>query len=329
MTEDFSNDLIADDLLSGYFDGELSLPERRAVEKCLETDPAKRQLISDFRQLRGELQALPQVHLSNEFTERVVAAAAQAKDRQVRLASRTRRIRRAAGAFALAAAACGLWMLLAPGLRNSARPREPGMAEASLSPLDALLASLRSSLPGENEAVVLRLRLPDNPSANEFFHAALKNAGFPNQSPQESSKNFAALSAAYQSAIENRLKVKAADATAWDAATLAPADAYFIEATLAELEKILSAFYSQPSVACSLFTEARLALQSAEAAGGISAPLASAKAFIHHLDAASFRLEKRKSFEEIAATIAQPNGSGVKHDGPIRVLLLVERFNAP
>lgn len=325
MTEEY----YSDDLLSGYFDDELSLPERRAAEKRIETDPANRQLLADFRQLRGELQALPQIHASADFTDRVIAAAAQAKDRQVRLASRTRRIARAVGALTLAAAACGLWMLLAPGLRPPARTAQPLVAEASLSPLDALLASLRSSLPSENEAVVLRLRLPDHPSATEFFNATIKNAGFPDQSTLGATKNFATLSAAYQSAMESRLKVKAADATAWDAVTLAPADAYFIEATLAELEKMLSAFYSQPSVACSFFTEARLALQSAEAAGGISAPLASAKAFIHHLDAAAFRLEKRKSFDEIAATITQPSGSGVKHEGPIRVLLLVERFNAP
>lgn len=49
----------SDDMLSGYADGELSDPERRAVDARLADDPARRQELAEVRETRAMLRALP------------------------------------------------------------------------------------------------------------------------------------------------------------------------------------------------------------------------------------------------------------------------------
>src|SRR5262245_46112413 len=70
MTRPFS-----DELLSAFLDDELEPADREQVEQHLATSEADRLLVAELRRLRGDVAALPTVTVSDDFTDRVLAAA--------------------------------------------------------------------------------------------------------------------------------------------------------------------------------------------------------------------------------------------------------------
>ena len=64
-----------DELLSAFLDDELEPADREQVEQHLATSEADRQLVADLRRLRGDVAALPQATVDDDFTDRVLAAA--------------------------------------------------------------------------------------------------------------------------------------------------------------------------------------------------------------------------------------------------------------
>ena len=68
-----------DELLSAYLDGELSPEERAMVQQQLEASPDLRQLVDDLRHVSQQVRSLPRYKLDDDFTDRVVQAAMEAK----------------------------------------------------------------------------------------------------------------------------------------------------------------------------------------------------------------------------------------------------------
>lgn len=66
---------ISDDILSAYVDGELSAQERAEVERWLETSPAAREKLEDFRRLSGLFASLPRTEVPQEFPTKVLQLA--------------------------------------------------------------------------------------------------------------------------------------------------------------------------------------------------------------------------------------------------------------
>jgi anti-sigma factor RsiW len=70
MTRPFS-----DELLSAFLDDELNSADREQVEQHLATSEADRLLVAELQRLRGDVAALPPARVSDDFTDRVLAAA--------------------------------------------------------------------------------------------------------------------------------------------------------------------------------------------------------------------------------------------------------------
>jgi len=73
------NPKFADDRLSAYLDGTLSMEESAEIRQELSRNHELRSLVDELRQARGELQALPRVRASAGFADRVMAAVSEAK----------------------------------------------------------------------------------------------------------------------------------------------------------------------------------------------------------------------------------------------------------
>lgn len=68
-------DQISEELLSAYFDGELSARERARVETWLQSHPEERQKLSDYRRLSRVFEALPRTEVPQEFPTEVLQLA--------------------------------------------------------------------------------------------------------------------------------------------------------------------------------------------------------------------------------------------------------------
>ena len=64
-----------DELLSAFLDDELEPADREQVEQHLATSEADRLLVAELQRLRGDVAALPPAKVSDDFTDRVLAAA--------------------------------------------------------------------------------------------------------------------------------------------------------------------------------------------------------------------------------------------------------------
>ena len=67
------------DHLNALLAGELTAAEHKQVEQRLATSEADRQLLAELRSLRGDVAALPRVHVDSSFADRVVRAAVAAQ----------------------------------------------------------------------------------------------------------------------------------------------------------------------------------------------------------------------------------------------------------
>ena len=68
-------ELPLEELISAYFDGELSADERARAEQVLLDDPQARRLLDQFRRLRGHVRQLPRHTLPGDFCQQVLRSA--------------------------------------------------------------------------------------------------------------------------------------------------------------------------------------------------------------------------------------------------------------
>lgn len=279
-----------DELLSGFLDDELSPSERAQVERHLASHPADRQWIEELRTLRAELQRLPPVTVSPEFTQRVVQAALTAERRR-RTATepaapapgKRRWVAIAIGMLGVAATfVLGVWL----GSRFAERPQPPRAATAPLA--DALRSGgLRSAerppqspLPedpirrvlaaaGGEQVLVLRLRVGPRPLPPAEVDAALSAAGLPLRSASDLASGASRLVPAWRRLVQERLAASSAPSADSAEQLATPGDALWIEAPPGTVESFLRRLGGTASD--TLVLEARLAVSSSSTVGDAEA----------------------------------------------------------
>jgi hypothetical protein len=346
MTHSFS-----DELLSAYLDDELSSGERDAVEAHLATSPADRELLEELRSLRGELQLLPATAASAGFADRVVAAAVAAKGRATAVtvtpatpaAPAIRKTGRWVtwSAAALLASAAAIVLIVGPWRGENAPLVEldsdnvdpSNLITPAVTPLaDQIIAQLRSAVPGEGEAVVLRLRVSNKTPLGQSLDMALAEAGIFQRPASDTASGAVQVGAAYRNQIlqQHGITQPGPPSPELLSSTVAAAEAVFVEASLAQLEQALAALSSDPARSLELAAETKLAIAmpirnpgEGEGESGSASAAAQARAFCQRLNAGMFRLMKRDSASN---TPVVGNASTVGAQGPLRVLILVEHI---
>lgn len=225
-----------DDRLSALLDGELSATETAELQTELAADADLRAALAELSDLRNDLASLPRVKLSDDFSARVVRAAVAAQQAQQAsgvVAPARRPARLAAwSAGLLASAALVLvvlsWSGLIPGF-SPAAPNQP-IAEGPAAP-PAAVAALRSQLPGEGEALVIRLEA-DDPRLMQRLSQSLAQRGV----GERSASDLTTAAADVGRVFREQLRAAPNQAAPLTAAT----GAIYVEAPLAELEDALA-----------------------------------------------------------------------------------------
>jgi hypothetical protein len=329
----------SDELLSAYLDGELSASQRSEVEDRLAANLTDRELLAELQALRQEVAALPRYQARRDFVDRVVAAATKAKAEQdaantpLEPVSSKRKRRAAYYVLPAIAAAAALLVMMAPWrgptdnvARSDPQHPEPGQAIAkdlpgASTPVGPLAAVLGGEMPGQDEGVVLRLRLPPDHPTVQALDAALLAAGIGHRPASDTASGAMQIGAAYRRQVEER------GADGED--TRVAADVVYVEATLAQLEAALAALVGQNGEPV-VRAEARLAFippanaesgegeGESQARGQSTAP--GGQPFAQRLNAGMFRLRPRHD-----APLPAASGEKVDPQAPLRVLILVER----
>jgi anti-sigma factor RsiW len=331
-----------DELLSAYLDDELSAEERGLVEDRLATSAADRELLDELRTLRSELRSLPTSGARNGFAERVVAAAVAAKGRETQVVvspaaapqrGQGRRWAYWVGAVALAVAACVV-LVVGPWRGN---PAIDGGSNVVVSPTlaDQLIAQLRSAVPGEGEAVVVRLRVSSKAPLGQSLDMALAEAGILQRSAADTASGAVQVGAAYRQQILEKLGVTQPGPPSPELldTTVEAAEAVFVEASLTQLEQVIASLSSEPSRALQLAAETKLVVAlpeiepgTAEGEAGSANDKAAGKGrnFSQRLNAGMFRLQKRELATPQPAAV---NAAADVPKAPVRVLILVEQVD--
>jgi hypothetical protein len=325
------NSSLHDERISSYLDDAMSAAERSAFQAELARDPELRQHVADLQQLRADVAALPRYKVQEGFAERVVTAALAAKSAtnpattKVELPKRHTGFR-AATAILVSAALLGGLMVIVPWFKstpsvdpvaNNLANNTPVVAE-EVSPLQAL----RASLPGEGEALVLRIRSPKDLAAGKLLREALAEQGIEKRRPADRSTSAPLVGKAYR----DQLRTESPDAQ-----TLSPAaDALYVEMSAEELELALARL-AEPHKELQFVPERKLAVASStgatgspnNTAAGESAAVVNPDApqgdFVQELSASLFRLPKTNEG-------LKPNGGlpAKPSPGKVRVLILIE-----
>jgi anti-sigma factor RsiW len=359
---------LTDSQLSAYLDDELTGDERSAVEAQLRESAEDRQTLVELRQLRESFQALPQCKLDEGFASRVIEAAvaqqaiAQQHSGQQNTAiesarmpvapaitpvertpaSRTnRRWVYVAGTVA-AVAACWLVIVQLSGgpvaqpvagpleALENLEPTTAVVADEKL-PGDSAFAVLRQSLPGEGEALIIRLRVPAGAKPADVLDAAMAQSGIRQLTPSEPSV-AGRVGAAYRTAVREQAAPKEPGASAAEMGESA-SDALYVEAPLGLIEDALAVLADQKGGRLELQPEMRVAVASnsnsasgsgAEAEGGSGnnvEAVVSSEPFAQRLNSRMFRLPKASA---PASGDKTDETRTVDANRKVRVLILVE-----
>jgi len=364
MTREFPDELRNNDFLSAFLDNELPPAERAQVEQHLAASAADRQLLAELQSLRSDVAALPPVTVKADFADRVVRAALAEAEKHNAAATTTtlpppvqgrlslqgssslqgREARRwmvgAAVASAAALAACFL-LVVQPWRHDTPQPGviavNPSLPETTINQIavasNQFLDSLRGALPAEGEAVVLRLRVNKDVPLAAAIDAALVKAGIASLA-MNTPTGAPGLSLAYKKALEATYGPieNGAENKALLDATVAAAQAVFLEAPLERLEGILTDLSAGMKQPLALHAEGKIAYrvpERAEGEPGSANPLAqipaAGQAFAQKLNASWFRLEKTLTDAANAAVAPQqPAPAMVSPQQLVRVLILVE-----
>lgn len=344
---------LSDTLLSAYLDGELTGEERAAVEARLRESAEHRQALAELQQLRESFQAMPRYELGDDFADRVVDAALAAAAQQSTAneparvplapstvpadrtpASRTPRWLYAVGAIA-AVAACWLVFVQFGGgptpqpvvdRPNDVRPADGGDADEGATQQSPAFAVLRESLPGEGEALVIRVRVPAGTKPADALDAALAQTGIRQLTPSEPT-SAGRIGAAYRTAVREKLSVAGEDKATANSAS----DALYVEAPLGLIEDALAVLAEQEGGKLELKPEMKVAVATtgangsngAEAEGestdGSNGASASNEPFAQRLNSRIFKLPPVDG-----AAAAETGSHEVDANRKVRVLILVE-----
>ncbi|MDX1945899.1 MAG: zf-HC2 domain-containing protein [Pirellulaceae bacterium] len=320
MTREFS-----DELLSAYLDDQLTAAERAEVEAHLAADPAARQMLDELRALSGEVRSLPAHRAGSDFANRVVAAALAAKGQQPQVAAAPRRAWLAATVAALAATAAAIaivvWQPFA-GETNIAQP---------LSPIDQALASIAEQLPGQDEAIIVRVRVPAGMNPSQAVDLALASAGIQQRSPADTASGAIEVGAAYRKHLGEKFAAQpGVPNPALTAGTAPVVDAVFIEATwehvAAALTELMATTATLPEVSplatIAAARPTRAGQTGGEAEGTEPLPGSAAAAsaeFAQRLPAIMYRVEKSAAADRPAAP-----ATAIDAQRRVRVLVLIE-----
>lgn len=388
-----------EELLSAYIDGELSPEERAMVEQQLDASAELRQVVDDLRNVSEQVKSLPRHKVDSGFADRVVQAAIAAKaaadlavpaGHEVTLAShelngQSRKSRTSrkywsyAGLGVAAAVAACVMLMLGPWrnawngqpIANHGNGGKGGQTTVlggmgRLSATEIALAQLQAAVMSEDgladdEVIVLRLRVPTNQPVNAAIDAALAQVGLSERSAADVSTGAMQVGAVYRQQLSEKFgpTQPGTPNLALNEATIAAADALFVEASWEKLERAIAALAEQPSgtptgleispllsvAAASLAVGANAKAEAEGEGEGANRPATGATAvnsaataasdYVQRLNAGMFRLEKAAS-KAISSASATPEtattvSSYVKPDGKrkVRVLILVEPVQAP
>ncbi|MBS0261577.1 MAG: hypothetical protein JSS02_06425 [Planctomycetes bacterium] len=145
---------ISEELLSAYFDGELTVKERTRVEQWLQTNPEGKQALADFRRLSRVFEGLPRQEVPQEFAAEVL----QVAERRMLLPESRVVFRRKTFPMRMAAICCGsaAMLLLSVGLYLLRPEPEPSIPRpvADTNPVGQSNVKVPSDTPRQNEFVV-------------------------------------------------------------------------------------------------------------------------------------------------------------------------------
>ncbi len=219
-----------DERISSYLDDALPPTERSAFEAELRDNSDLQQQVAELSQLRQDVALLPRYTAKVDFAQRVVAAAIAAKadkDAQITPAHKTSsKTARRALISGLAVAASVAIMLGSLPFLNRNKPIDTANNPAVKQPENKALAPVFAALPGEGEALVLRIKSPKGFGAGKVLREAFEEQGIQKRRPTD--QNGTIVGNAYRAQL----------GTDWRASS--PEGAFFVEMSPAELEMALS-----------------------------------------------------------------------------------------
>ena len=311
-----------DERISSYLDDALPPSERTAFEAELRDNADLQQQVAELSQLRQDVALLPRYKAKVDFAQRVVAAAIAAKadkDAQITPAPSNKTARRAMiGGLAVAASVAILLGSL-PFLNRPTKPIDSANAPVVKQPENKALAPVFAALPGDGEALVLRIKSPKGLGAGKVLREAFEEQGIQKRRPTD--QNGTIVGNAYRAQLGT------------DGERVRPEGAFFVEMSPAELEMALSRL-AEPKQNVKFIPESKLAVAkpSQSPAGSNQAAAEHTQGnpheavaaeptadFVQELSTAVFRIPKTEIEPPAVAPATTPTPKG-----KVRVLILIE-----
>jgi hypothetical protein len=227
-----------DERISSYLDDALPPSERSAFEAELLDNAELQQQVAELSQLRQDVALLPRYKAKPDFAKRVVAAAIAAKadkDAQITPARTeankpvSKKTFRRALIGGLAVAASVAIILGSLPFLNRLKPIDVvkgGNNVPVVQPENKALAPVFAALPGEGEALVLRIKSPKGLGAGKVLREAFEEQGI--QKRLANDRNGTVVGKAYRDQLTS------------EGDRVRPEGAFFVEMSPKELELALS-----------------------------------------------------------------------------------------
>ncbi len=331
------NQDLKDERISAFLDGELSAAERKEVEALLHASAPHRQLVSELKLLRQDLQSLPRFSLGEDFAARVLAQTKKAgeqhsaaaghvtvvhNEKPVPVVPRHKMNWLVVGGGCAATAACVLALVtffpdIQPGVKPAVGNLPTETNPAAASDFSRLLASASQ----QGEAVVVRVLLTKDQIRGKALDQALASQGIVLAEADVENP------AAFEAGKHYQDLAKAAPAATQTGA----GDVLFVDADPAQVEKALLALggsksntsFSPEALVASTATGLKSA-PTAEGEAGSANPGTSPKTpttgYAQHLSPRGFTLPATGSSPALPA----PGTVGTSVKKPARVLIVVE-----
>jgi hypothetical protein len=329
-----------DERISSFLDDALPAAERSAFEAELRHNAELKQQVAELRQLRADVAQLPRYSVTEGFAQRVVAAAVAAKadeNANISPASRSQPVRlktigRGVITGLAIAASIAILMISLPWLNFDAGPTKivvndnkhnnsstVGSENVAIAAEHKPFEIVWSSLPGKDQAMVIRIRAPKDFAAGKALREALAEQGIEKRQPGD--RTLAArVGKAYRDQLPPTQETQAADAL-------------YLEISRDELDLALRAIAKPESklefapgelVAVSQPVAVKNPNEAAAEDTGepqVSNAAAPTTDFVQELNPRNFKLPKFPSVAKATGPVA-PHGADGK--AKVRVLILVE-----
>jgi hypothetical protein len=316
-----------DERISSFLDDALPAPERLAFEAELQDNGELQQQVAELRQLRADVALLPRYTATEDFAQRVVAAAVAAKaDENANISPARRaqpvrfsRIARGVVIGMAVAASAAILMISLPWLNFDDKPVKlvatPNNNNTNVvsnqhtanAAENKPLAIVWSALPGNGDALVLRIRAPKEVAAGKVLNEALAAQGLERRRSGDTSTYAARASKLYRDQTKG---VEGSPAAA----------ALYLEISREDLEAALAAL-TKPEYKLEFVPGQMLALATTGAEGAAGEEPPPPAEFVQELHPRNFVLP---SATTAAKHPTPPNHASAA--GNVRVLILVEEI---